>query len=91
MFDRWDTLALVRKDWELLKGIRSLWIRSGKDEIIPQDPGGGVNRLFESLEEGDRKWVEIKDALHDTAFLSRRWKTEIREFVEKVGIEKCKD
>lgn len=91
VFDRWDTLALVRKDKELLKGVRSLWIRSGKDEIIPQDPDGGVKNLFEGVDGEDKKWVEIEDALHDTAFLSRKWKAEIREFMQEVRTGKCKE
>ena len=83
VFDRWDTLAALASSSQLQRPLpRSLWIRSGQDEIIPE---GGVERMFESWPEEDKEWVNVDGALHDTAFLGRRWRESVRGFVDKVG------
>lgn len=78
--------------------VPALWIRSGKDEIIPTDSevrdeeGDGVEKMWEdwrrieeSKEETGSRWVKIEGALHDTAFLNRRWREEVQRFVHEVG------
>jgi hypothetical protein len=67
----------------------SLWIRSGKDEIIPTGGNDGVRTMFADwvrvAEEDSTKWVDIVGALHDTAYTERRWREEVRRFLEAVG------
>ena len=66
-----------------------MWIRSGRDEIIPV---GGMERLWEAAkeEEGvERRWIEIKGALHDTAFLEKSWRDEVQGFLARRGRGDC--
>lgn len=83
----------------MLGRVPALWIRSGKDEIIPTDSevkgeeGDGVQRMWadwtriEEREKGGTmsRWVKVDGALHDTAFLDRRWREEVQAFVREVG------
>ena len=101
-FDRWDAIGrlqdLVQHNGGARRPIPSLWIRSGKDEIIPTGEKDDVRAMYESwkaLENdsrrgGDRegtgaKWVDIDGALHDTAYLERGWREEIRGFLGRVA------
>jgi uncharacterized protein len=104
VLDRWDAEGVLARRAEggqegLLGKVPTLWIRSGKDEIIPTDSevrgeeGDGVERMWEDwrrVEErqtgGTRsRWVKVDGALHDTAFLDRRWREEVQSFVSAVG------
>lgn len=88
VLDRWDAITALRKD-DVLEGVPSLWIRSGRDEIIPV---GGMERLWEAAkeEEGvERRWIEIKGALHDTAFLEKSWRDEVQGFLARRGRGDC--
>ncbi|GAA5894927.1 uncharacterized protein JCM6883_002259 [Sporobolomyces salmoneus] len=106
-FDRWDALGRLRnlarsshRDSSQTTGVErrtsipSLWIRSGRDEIVPSGQADGVREMFEDWKrasEGDRKgpggarWVDIEGALHDTAFLERKWRLEIRKFLQEIA------
>lgn len=105
-FDRWDALAAMRAPLPMDGGGEvspasrppSLWLRSGRDEIIEEK---GVREMFDEYRNGRKgevdsveaggggaeadRWVECKGALHDTAYLDARWRHEIREFVECVA------
>ncbi|BGP13103.1 hypothetical protein JCM10213v2_001022 [Rhodosporidiobolus nylandii] len=77
--------------------VPSLWIRSGRDEIIPHGADGGVRKMYEDwvaaaggTEQARAKWVDVPGALHDTAFTERRWREEVRGFLEEVGRTKAK-
>ncbi|GAA5905378.1 hypothetical protein JCM6882_003142 [Rhodosporidiobolus microsporus] len=97
--------------------LRSLWVRSGRDEIVPggeEEGGDPVRRMYDdwlaatsppsSLSPSSSsppalldetappltptpiaRWVTIPDALHDTAFMERRWRDDVRGFLEEVG------
>ncbi|GAA5830554.1 hypothetical protein JCM11251_002513 [Rhodosporidiobolus azoricus] len=100
------------------KAVRTLWIRSGKDEIVPRgeegeggDPVRGMHAdwlaaatsssdsahtphsdsssVFSPVDTDDKlaRWVTIPDALHDTAFLERKWREEVRGFLKEVARE----
>ncbi|SCZ96031.1 BZ3500_MvSof-1268-A1-R1_Chr8-1g09957 [Microbotryum saponariae] len=81
VFDRWDAIAQVdniTEGSEGLKGLKTLWFRSGRDELIPTEQeeknegGDRVRRMYEEWKGEDKRWVDIKDALHETAWLSRK-------------------
>ncbi|GAA5971349.1 hypothetical protein JCM11641_008318 [Rhodosporidiobolus odoratus] len=71
----------------------SLWIRSGRDEIIPHGQEDGVRRMYEDwsqVEEGAEefgkaRWVDVEGALHDTAFLEAKWAREIKVFLVEIA------
>lgn len=103
-FDRWDALGDLERLKESSGEMRSLWIRSGKDEVIPlgTEEGvksgelagkDGVRRMFEawvkSTErdggEARSEWVDVPGALHDLAYNERRWRQELRAFLDDVG------
>ncbi|GJN87685.1 hypothetical protein Rhopal_000640-T1 [Rhodotorula paludigena] len=103
-FDKWDAvgrLARARTGGER-RGLRSLWIRSGRDEIIPQGAEDGVREMYAAWvraseaggaasgrdEEPTSRWVDVPGALHDTAYMKRRWRDEIRAFLRQVAQEK---
>lgn len=106
VFDRWDAKGVLARRAEegwgegLLGKVPTLWIRSGKDEIIPADSevkgeeGDGVERMWEDwrrIEEWEgegetrSRWVKVDGALHDTAFLDRSWREDVQGFVHEVG------
>ena len=114
-FDKWDALGrlerLSRSESTSSAGEpapRTLWIRSGRDEIIPGGDGDGVRRMYDAwerateqererggtgsgeqddVESGSRRsrWIDVARALHDTAFLERRWRDEIQSFLAEVA------
>ncbi|BGO98298.1 hypothetical protein NBRC10513v2_002690 [Rhodotorula toruloides] len=107
-FDRWDALGDLERLAEVPKEssgeMRSLWIRSGKDEVIPlgTEEGvkagelagkDGVRRMFDAWvkaterDDGEArsKWVDVPGALHDLAYNERRWRDELRAFLDDVG------
>ncbi|GAA5892107.1 hypothetical protein JCM8208_001435 [Rhodotorula glutinis] len=114
-FDKWDALGrlehLARSgstSSAVERAPTSLWIRSGRDEIIPGGDGDGVWRMHaawvrateqerehEKSEAGSEerasrgsvrsRWVDVAGALHDTAYLERRWRDEIRAFLAEVA------
>lgn len=103
-FDRWDaigrlrSLANDRRSKAAEKVVPSLWIRSGRDEIIPTGEEDGVKEMYESwkkVAEGDQalngrdgrnaRWVDVDGALHDTAYLERKWRDEVRSFLVDVA------
>ncbi|SCV67245.1 BQ2448_5891 [Microbotryum intermedium] len=93
VFDRWDAMGEVEKMHEgsdSLKGLKTLWFRSGRDELIPTDKeeknGGGdrVRGMYEGWKGDDKRWVHVKDALHETAWLSKKWRDEMAHLVEQV-------
>lgn len=115
-FDKWDALGRLERGAapsaaSSLSAARarapdSLWIRSGRDEIIPGGEDDGVRRMYDawvratqpvrSAREGQvaekdeavgsrAKWVDVVGALHDTAYLERRWRDEIRSFLVDVA------
>lgn len=99
-FDRWDALGATRTASGDVAKPPSLWIRSARDEIIPHDAtDDGVRQLYESWnattwprvgpgewagQHGQARWLDVPDALHDTAYGSRVWRDEIRSFVAGV-------
>lgn len=87
VLDRWDAIGALKRGGAL-EGVPSLWIRSGSDEIIPV---GGVEQLWEAAgekEDGvERRWVDVKGALHDTALLERSWRDEVQGFLARRGGE----
>lgn len=80
VFDRWDSISAIRDD-KALRDVPSLWIRSGSDEIIPD---GGVEAMYASVEGEGKRWVGVKGALHDTAYLTREWKRAMDQFLADV-------
>lgn len=78
-FDTWDAIsASTAKN----SSIKTLWIKSGKDEIIS---GDGVREMFERYgEDGGKTWILIENALHDTAWSDRRWKIAVHAFLDDV-------
>lgn len=106
-FDRWDALgglerlAQASTPKERGEAMRSLWIRSGRDEVIPlgTEEGvkagelagkDGVRRMFDAWVEatgrrGAGKWVNVPGALHDLAYNERRWRDELRAFLDDVA------
>ncbi|KDE05077.1 hypothetical protein MVLG_04517 [Microbotryum lychnidis-dioicae p1A1 Lamole] len=93
VFDRWDAIAQVdnmTEGSEGLKGLKTLWFRSGRDELIPTEQeeknegGDRVRRMYEEWKGEDKRWVDIKDALHETAPLSKKWRDEMADIVERV-------
>ncbi|BGP29196.1 hypothetical protein JCM10296v2_000934 [Rhodotorula toruloides] len=105
-FDRWDALGELERLAEKRQGgqMRSLWIRSGKDEVIPlgTEEGvkagelagkDGVRRMFDAWvkateqdgDEASSRWVDVPGALHDLAYNERRWRDELRAFLDDVG------
>ncbi|KAI5475187.1 alpha/beta superfamily hydrolase [Pseudohyphozyma bogoriensis] len=94
VLDRWDAIgAVMERKEDTWRGVpRSLWIRSGEDEVVE---GGGVREMFERWggeegEEAGKKWVEVKGALHDTAFLGKEWRGSVLEFLRDVEVD-CLD
>lgn len=96
-FDRWDAIGRLqtRAGRGGRRPIPSLWIRSGKDEIIPTGEEDDVRSMYKSWKavEGDSgrddngissKWVDVHGALHDTAYLERGWREGIQEFLGRV-------
>ncbi|GAA5924295.1 alpha/beta hydrolase [Sporobolomyces koalae] len=99
-FDRWDAigrLAQLARDPQLkpkCEIVPTLWIRSGRDEIIPTGPDDGVKTMFgyrrTAIERNGvsgnekAKWVDIPSSLHDTAFMERKWRDEIRSFLSEL-------
>lgn len=131
-FDRWDAISAIdqlaqRCDGQVAAAEPlppTLWIRSGRDEIIPHGAGDGVKRMYagwasasgeaalvthngtdphhdqapprsvgearlRQVEErrhglAEARWVNIPHALHDTAYMEKRWRDEIRRFVDMV-------
>ncbi|KAK4047796.1 hypothetical protein OIV83_005138 [Microbotryomycetes sp. JL201] len=88
-FDRWDArgelAAYNNSDLP-----PALWIRSGKDEIIPTWNGDPVLSMFKDWQRCSRPadasaWLDIPDALHDTAFLSRSWNDRLAHFLNIVS------
>ncbi|KAK4692662.1 hypothetical protein P7C70_g9082, partial [Phenoliferia sp. Uapishka_3] len=82
VFDKWDTLrALSSISTNSQPLPSSLWIRSGADEAIPneEERGGGVEEMYEKWN-GQKKWVRVEGALHDTAFLKEDWRKEMGAF-----------
>jgi hypothetical protein len=97
VFDRWDAVGTLEAPTEKNEGslgrIPSLWIRSGSDEIIPTGEKDGVKRMHEAwiqMGEGgegqvEKRWIDVDGALHDTAFLQRKWRDEIGGFLKRVA------
>lgn len=112
--DKWDALGRLERgaapsaasasSAARARAPDSLWIRSGRDEIIPGGEDDGVRRMYDawvratqpvhSAREGQvedeavgsrAKWVDMVGALHDTAYLERRWRDEIRSFLVDVA------
>ena len=84
VFDRWNAVGALENHTGRLP--RSLWIRSGDDEIIPADVEGGeggVRRMYGRWT-GEKRWVDVRGALHDTAFLRVGWKDEVRGFLDGI-------
>jgi hypothetical protein len=112
-FDKWDAIGRLRRlasssppscspAPSSVAVIPSLWIRSGRDEIIPHDSEDGVKSMFADWvratsssnppdgAEGSRsRWVEVEGALHDTAYLEGRWRDEVKGFLEEVARKKA--
>ncbi|GAA5856426.1 hypothetical protein JCM8547_008739 [Rhodosporidiobolus lusitaniae] len=81
--------------------VRSLWVRSGRDEIIPHGKEDGVRRMYEDwlVATGDHagegkqeeeekpraRWVDVEGALHDTASREKKWRDAVRGFLGEVG------
>ncbi|GAA6006953.1 uncharacterized protein JCM10292_000371 [Rhodotorula paludigena] len=104
-FDKWDAVGRLARDRTggEARGLRSLWIRSGRDEIIPHGAEDGVREMYAAWvrareaggaasgrdeEEPTSRWVDVPGALHDTAYMERRWRDEIRAFLRQVAQEK---
>jgi hypothetical protein len=113
-FDRWDAIGRLEElsncnrlsfTPETIQGggggeaIPSLWIRSGRDEIIPTGEEDGVREMWKCWEETARRgrdsdevssgeWVEVESALHDTAFTERKWRDKIRSFLGQVASQR---
>ncbi|GAA6008701.1 hypothetical protein JCM11491_003404 [Sporobolomyces phaffii] len=104
-FDRWDAIGRLRAlargastTTSMTTTVPSLWIRSGRDEIIPTEAQDGVREMFENwkaIEDGARRgaesgevrarWVKIDGALHDTAYLEGKWRDELRQFLREIA------
>ncbi|KWU42271.1 hypothetical protein RHOSPDRAFT_21556 [Rhodotorula sp. JG-1b] len=88
-FDKWDALPAIEQGVRQGSGVGekrrrfppSLWIRSGRDEIIPHGANDGVERI----RVGRARWIDIPHALHDTAYMEQRWRDEIRRFVDELS------
>ncbi|GAA5979046.1 hypothetical protein JCM5350_004215 [Sporobolomyces pararoseus] len=103
-FDKWDAIGRLRnlastveiKGGRTRQAIPSLWIRSGRDEIIPTGQEDGVKEMFENWrkasegrdqagDDSKARWIEVESALHDTAYLERKWSKEIGTFLEEIA------
>lgn len=82
-FDKWDSISILRNSPALFKNKKILWLRSERDEIVPNEEDEGVKEMW-NLSSGDKKWVVIDRALHDTAFLESKWKEEVGKFIDEV-------
>lgn len=82
-FDRWDSISILRRSPDLLKDKKVLWLRSERDEIVPNEEDKGVKEMW-NLSGGEKKWIVIERALHDTAFLESKWKEEVKKFINEV-------
>ncbi|KAM0787174.1 hypothetical protein ACM66B_006422 [Microbotryomycetes sp. NB124-2] len=91
-FDRWDARgALAAANADNLPP--SLWIRSGRDEIIPAATSDGTDAVASMFADWQRcsppqsrsTWLQVKDALHDNAFESRSWSDHVDIFLESIA------
>ncbi|GAA5969273.1 hypothetical protein JCM21900_005023, partial [Sporobolomyces salmonicolor] len=112
-FDRWDAIGrLTRLAKERAQAgtpergtgrgrspVPSLWIRSGRDEIIPNGEDDGVRTMFEAWraieagggDGGERsQWVDVHGALHDTAYTEKRWRDTLLSFLQEVAEERSR-
>ncbi|GAA6005396.1 hypothetical protein JCM10207_002967 [Rhodosporidiobolus poonsookiae] len=132
-FDKWNALGRLRlaalaaegsrggEEKRGRKAPRSLWIRSGRDEIIPASSlpgeegaeGDGVRAMYAAWLSASglsrssssspsppppptpsattgppqARWLDVPNALHDLAYLERRWAEEVRRFLGEVAAE----
>ncbi|GAA5937979.1 hypothetical protein JCM3775_002413 [Rhodotorula graminis] len=71
-------------------GVRRMyaaWVRATEQER--ERAGAGSEELGAAAGDEDRsvrsRWVEVAGALHDTAYLERRWRDEIQSFLAEVA------
>ena len=91
-FDKWDTLRAVRiASTESLLGRlaeRTLVILSEKDELVPNEMGEAILRALRARQQSphpdelSRQVVVIPSALHETAWMDRRWRRAIGDYVD---------
>lgn len=75
-------------NWQL----PTLWIRSGRDEIIPasgneEGTADGVESMYQSWQKcvPDSKYIMVDGALHDTAFQSKAWFRAMHDFLNIIA------
>lgn len=88
-FDRWDALSAVRNaspDTLAAKlAPMTMMLLSEHDELVPNVMGEALFEASAGLvtkEDGRRRVVKLRNALHENAWQDRRWLTEMRKYIQ---------
>jgi len=66
-------------------GVREMYGEYRRGRAESEEGDAQVDREAAGVEAAADRWVECPGALHDTAYLDRRWRGEIRAFVSRVA------
>lgn len=87
-FDKWDALHVVTNTSEeslLGKLSRSMLVMvSEKDELVPPTMGEQLFHAASAGEGSTKRYVVIKGALHENAWMFRQWNIEMHKYIDDI-------